>query len=348
MEQAPAAPPEGTPFAEKPSPQAGGPATLSGIALCILIALPAVALGYRLPMVGGPVFGILLGIVVGNLVRVPATATPGIKFCSKKVLQYAIIVLGGSLSFAEVLHKGAESLPVMLITLCSALAGAWLLGKALRVPRKLTSLVGVGTGICGGSAIAAAAPIMDASDDEIAFSISAVFLFNVVAVVLFPVLGHAMHMSDNGFGLWAGTAINDTSSVVAAAYSYSQQAGDYATITKLARTMMIVPVCLALAFIVGRRQCETNCNLMKIMPWFIVGFLALSVLNTVGLLGPQLPPLLGRTGKLLIVVALAGVGLGANLRNIIETGARPILLGLLVWAVVALTSLGVQYFARQL
>jgi uncharacterized integral membrane protein (TIGR00698 family) len=323
---------------------------LPGIVLCVAIACVGILLGRHFPIVGGPVFAILIGIAVGNLIHKPAAATkPGITFCSKKLLQAAIVVLGGSLSLTQVIRTGQDSLGVMLVSLSAALIGAWIIGRWLGVKNKLAALVGVGTGICGGSAIAAVAPVIEADDDEIAFSISTIFLFNVIAVVVFPLLGHLMHMNDQGFGLWAGTAINDTSSVVAAGYSYSQTAGDYAAITKLARTTMIIPISLLFAFLVKKRRSgEGSYNLGKVFPWFVLWFLVASLLNTAGVLGTAIPPLAGTLSKYLIVVALAGVGLGANLAKMVKTGHKPIILGMAVWAVVALSSLGMQVLLRQI
>jgi uncharacterized integral membrane protein (TIGR00698 family) len=322
---------------------------LPGVGACVGVAAVAIGLAHYVPLVGGAVFAILLGIVVGNAFRLSPVVKPGLAFCSKRVLQWAIIVLGGGLSLTQVWRTGRESAVVMLGTLTIALVLGWLLGKALRVPTRLASLIGVGTGICGGSAIAAVAPIVEAEDEEIAFAISTVFLFNVVAVVIFPLLGHLMKMTDTGFGLWAGTAINDTSSVVAAAYSYSPAAGDYATITKLARTTMIVPIALGFALL-RARACQgtgsTVC-LRKIFPWFVLGFLGMALLNTLGAFGPALPAHISEAGRMLIAVALAGVGLGTNLRGMVKTGPRPIVLGLLVWASVALSSLGLQWLLRQ-
>jgi uncharacterized integral membrane protein (TIGR00698 family) len=332
--------------------------TAPGLVLCVVIAAVATGLALWAPLVGGPVFAILLGILVGNTARVPDLGRPGIAFCSKKILQLAIIILGGGLSLLKVYETGAKSLAVMLTTLAAALLVAWVLGRLLKVDRKLTSLVGVGTGICGGSAIAAIAPIIGADDDEIAFSISTVFLFNIIAVVIFPLFGHLLHMTHEGFGIWAGTAINDTSSVVAAAYSFSQQSGDVATITKLARTTMIVPIALAFALVWARKSraedgeasgggVSAAQHVLRIFPWFVLGFLAMALLNTFGVLGHTAGGF-SLAGKLLITVALAGVGLGANLRKIVKTGPRPILLGLMVWIIVALVSLGVQTLYNQL
>lgn len=319
----------------------------SGAWLCLGLAGVAWLLGLWMPLVGGPVFAILLGILIGNLFTIPGITRPGIAFCSKRVLQYSIILLGGGMSLVEVYQVGSRSLAVMLATLFVALTISYLIGRALKVDSKLTSLVGVGTGICGGSAIAAIAPIIEADDDEIAFSISTVFLFNIVAVIVFPLLGHLMHLSQDGFGIWAGTAINDTSSVVAAAFSYGQNAGQVATITKLARTTMIIPIALAFAFAVGRRRDRSNYDIRHVIPWFVFGFLAMAILNSAGLLGPW-APVFSNLGKFLIAVALAGVGLGANLRKLVKTGPRPILLGLLVWIGVAGASLMVQTLAKQL
>lgn len=312
-----------------------------GTVLCLALAGVAWWLGLWFPLVGGPVFAILLGIAVGNVLKLPTILRPGLAFCSKRVLQYSIILLGGGMSLIEVYSVGARSLVVMLTTLTCALVIAWLIGRALKVDSKLTSLVGVGTGICGGSAIAAIAPIIEADDDEIAFSISTVFLFNIIAVVIFPLVGHLLHLSQAGFGIWAGTAINDTSSVVAAAFSYGPEAGQVATITKLARTTMIIPIALGFAFALGRKHGGANYDLRRVIPWFVFGFLLMAILNTAGALGPWAPTL-SKAGKFLIAVALAGVGLGANLGKITKTGPRPILLGLLVWMGVAVVSLLVQ------
>ena len=326
------------------------PSVFPGVLACVAVSAVAIAFGNHVPLVGGAVFAILLGIVVGNVLRLSPAVKPGVAFCSKKVLQLSIIVLGGGLSLAQVWAAGRQSLAVMLGTLAVALAVAFLLGRLLRLPGNLTALIGVGTGICGGSAIAAIAPIVEAEDEELAFAISTVFLFNVVAVVIFPLFGHLLHMTDTGFGIWAGTAINDTSSVVAAGYSFSPAAGAIATITKLARTTMIVPIALGFALWRTRacRGTDTPVCLTKIFPWFILGFLAAAVLNTLGLFGTDLPAHWSATGRLLIAVALAGVGLSTNLRHLVKTGPRPILFGLLMWISVALTSLGLQWLMRQL
>jgi len=324
---------------------------LPGLLLSVAIALVAWGLGREMPLIGGPVFGIVLGIVVRNIVAPGGTYTSGIQFAGKQVLQWSIIALGFGLSLNQVAKTGLESLSVTLVTMTVAFLAAWALGRALGVHDKLKILIGVGTAICGGSAIAAVTPIIKPDEHDTAFAISTIFLFNLVAVLLFPLLGHLLHLSDLGFGLWAGTAINDTSSVVAAGYSFSKQAGDYATIVKLTRATLIIPVCLVLAFATAwkqKKQGASDFSLRRIFPWFILWFLVASALRTAGLVPVAIQPALHVAAEFLIIVALTAIGLSANLRKMASTGARPILLGLGVWAAVSLSSLLVQLVIGQL
>ena len=327
-----------------------------GLLLATGIGLLALLLGRWAPLIGGPVIGIVLGIVVRNLLSPGERYTPGIAFAGKKVLQWSIIALGFGLSLSQVAKTGLESLSVTLVTMTVAFLAAWLLGRWLGVHDKLKILIGVGTAICGGSAIAAVAPIIRPDDHDTAFAISTIFLFNLVAVLLFPLLGHLMHLSDLGFGLWAGTAINDTSSVVAAGYSYSKTAGDYATIVKLTRATLIIPVCLVLAFVVAAHEKHKHAqaggvghfSLASIFPWFILWFLVASALRTAGLIPLAVQPAIHTLAEFLIIVALTAIGLSANLRKMAASGARPILLGLGVWIAVAVSSLLVQLVIGQL
>ncbi|MEO5812230.1 MAG: YeiH family protein [Rhodanobacter sp.] len=327
-----------------------------GLLLAVAIGVVALLLGRYAPLIGGPVIGIVLGIIVRNVLTPPERCNPGIAFAGKKVLQWSIIALGFGLSLDQVAKTGLQSLSVTLVTMSVAFLTAWLLGRWLNIPGKLTILIGVGTAICGGSAIAAATPIIRADDHDTAFAISTIFLFNVIAVLVFPLLGHLMHMTDLGFGLWAGTAINDTSSVVAAGYSYSKTAGDFATIVKLTRATLIIPVCLILAFAVAaseKRKLQASGNgghfsLASIFPWFILWFLVASAIRTVGFIPVAIQPALHLGAEFLIIVALTAIGLSANIRRMISSGPRPILLGLGVWIAVALSSLGVQLVMNQL
>lgn len=227
-----------------------------GVALCLVIAVPSWLLGKSFEVVGGPVFAILLGMVLAQVLRgraeVAAAAAPGVKFTSKKVLQYAVILLGFGLNLNQIAQVGATSLPVIVATISTSLIISFVLCRALKIPGKISTLVGVGSSICGGSAIAATAPVIDADDEEIAQAISVIFLFNIIAALVFPALGGALGLTNDGFGLFAGTAVNDTSSVTAAASAWDgmhpgANALDHATIVKLTRTLAIIPITLGLA-----------------------------------------------------------------------------------------------------
>lgn len=328
---------------------------ISGILLSFALALVAAWLGNKFPIIGGPVFGIVLGIILNNTLGKPKWSVDGIKFTSKKVLQWAIIVLGSSLSLTQVWKTGIQSLYVMLLTLAFAFISAYGFGKLMNIPFNLTSLIGVGTAICGGSAIAAVSPIIEAEEMDVAYSISTIFFFNIIAVLIFPPLGHLLGFSDTAFGLWAGTAINDTSSVVAAGYAFSNHAGNYATIVKLTRTTMIIPISLifALAMALKKKKSSGNENTVNysfksIFPWFIIGFLLTSLLNTLGLFKGDTVTYLSLTGKFLIVMALTAVGLSADFKKMLKTGLKPLFLGLIVWFTVSLVSIGVQFLTGQI
>nr|WP_238357186.1 putative sulfate exporter family transporter [Kribbella italica] len=222
----------------------------------LVLATAAVPLGRLVPVVGGPVFGLVLGVVVGSLVPVlrGEWSRPGYEFASKFLLQVSIVVLGTGLSLQQVARVGAGSLPVMLGTLAIALGGAWLFGRLLGVRGDTQILIGVGTAICGASAIAATTAAIEAKKSSVAYALATIFTFNVVAVLAFPPLGHLMGLGPEAFGLWAGTAVNDTSSVVAAGYAFSQQAGDHALVVKLTRSLMLVPIVIGLVILKSRRD----------------------------------------------------------------------------------------------
>lgn len=320
---------------------------IKGILFTLVLAIPAEILGKMYPIIGGPVFGILIGMLLAGVNR-PASFEAGIKFTGKKILQYSIILLGFEMNLYNVVSVGASSLSVMLSTLATSFLAAIIFGKLLKLDFNTTLLIGGGTAICGGSAIAAMAPVIGAKDKEIAFSISTIFLFNVIAVFIFPALGHYFNFTDTGFGMWAGTAINDTSSVVAAGYSYSQAAGAYATIVKLTRALMIVPVCLVLAVIMSRKNAKKSggdFSIAKIFPYFILWFVVSSIVNTF-ILHDELSLVyhaLGSLGKFCIVLAMTAIGLNTNLKQLIGNGIRPIFLGLICWFAVAVMSLAVQF-----
>jgi uncharacterized integral membrane protein (TIGR00698 family) len=320
-----------------------------GLLLSAVIAVAAMQLGHWLPLIGGPVFAIVLGVAVRNLAAPPAACRPGIRFAGKQVLQWSIVALGLGLSLTQVVRTGLESLSVTLVTVAVAFVAAWLLGRALGVSSKLKLLIGVGTAICGGSAIAAVTPIVKADEHDTGFAISTIFLFNLIAVLVFPLLGHWLGLSDRGFGLWAGTAINDTSSVVAAGYSYSNAAGDFATIVKLTRATLILPVCMGLVlFEAWRYKQSDGFNLRRVFPWFIAWFAVASAVRTAGWIPAHWQAPLHHAAGFLIVVALAAIGLSSDLKRMAATDLRPIALGLGVWVAVAASSLAVQFALGQL
>ena len=316
----------------------------SGVLVALALAAPSWFLGRVVPIIGAPIFSIVLGMAL-SFVTKPDQIERGLAVVARRVLQYSIVLLGFSLDLGVVARVGVQSLSVMVFTITAALLTAYLLGRVLRLDPKVNTLIGVGTAICGGSAIAAAAPVIDASEEEVAFSISTIFLFNIIAVFLFPVLGHLQGMSQHSFGLWAGTAVNDTSSVVAAAFSYGDEAGRYATVVKLTRTLMIIPITLALALQRGWKGAagKTSVRISRIVPWFVFAFLAASLLRTTVKMPGETASTLSEIGKFGICVAMAAIGLRSNPLKLVRRGVKPIVVGLACWAAVAIVALLVQW-----
>ncbi len=330
-------------------------ALLPGIALALgiaFIAKGAEALENRagLHFIGASVLALFIGMAVNAFVQPTETTAPGIQFTSKKLLKFAIILLGASLNLRTVLTVGRFSLLVMLFTLATCFGLGALIGKALGLNWKTSSLINAGTGICGGSAIAAIAPVIEAEDRDIAYGMSATFLFDTIMIVLFPLLGHWLGLSDAAFGLWAGTAVNDTSSVVATGYAFSEAAGDFATMVKLTRTLAIIPATLAFAAISlhlkKKRSAQATgvrVRVRSIFPWFILGFLAMSALTSLGVLPAALVAALKLVSKFLMVAALAAIGLNTNFSALCRSGAKPMLHGFLVSALVVVVAIAVEY-----
>ena len=320
-----------------------------GLAVVLALTAVAVPLGRLVPVVGGPVFGIVLGVLAG--IAVPALRTescrPGYTFASKTLLQLSIVVLGTGLSLQQVVRVGGSSLPVMLGTLAIALGGAWLFGRLLGVRGDTQTLIGVGTAICGASAIAATTAAINPKRSSVAYALATIFTFNIVAVLTFPPLGHLLGLSPEAFGLWAGTAINDTSSVVAAGYAYSQEAGDQAIVVKLTRSLMLVPIVIGLVVLKSRREARPSARLpwRKLVPLFLIGFLAAAGLRTAGLVPVGWLHGLSLIGTFLITSALVAIGLSLRPKELRDAGPRPLLLGAILWVLVAAGSLAIQSFS---
>jgi uncharacterized integral membrane protein (TIGR00698 family) len=326
---------------------------IPGLLLTLIISIIAYFLGNLLPIIGAAVFGIIIGILIRNLFKIPIIFNYGINFSSKRILQFSIILLGGTLSLTQIAKTGISSFFVMLFTISIAFIVAFTVGKLLKIDTNLKSLIGAGTAICGGSAIAAVSSVIDADEHEVAYSISTIFLFNVIAVLIFPPLGHLLGLSDYGFGLFAGTAINDTSSVVAAGYTFSNAAGDFATIVKLTRTTMIIPISLIfMVYIIITKKREAGndvkFNIRKIFPWFILGFIGMALINSTGIINQTLSFYIKESAKFMIVMALSAIGLKTDIKSMIQTGIKPLILGFIVWFSVSITSLLVQFFSRQI
>ena len=324
---------------------------LPGFILALAIAAVAKVIESLLPVhiIGASVIALFAGMIINSFYR-PAWAVPGLKFTSKKILKFAIILLGASLSVGVILSVGQRSLLVMVFTLLTCFGGGYLIGKALGLNWKLSNLISAGTGICGGSAIAAIAPVIDAEDKDIAYAMSATFLFDMAMVVLFPIMGRAMGLSDEAYGLWAGTAVNDTSSVVAAGYAFSEGGGDYATMVKLTRTLSIIPTVLVFAFInvrlAKKKHLESTgakVNIGGLFPWFILGFLALAALKSTGIIPPEISKIAKSTSKFLMVAALAAIGLGTSFKDMKKAGLNPMLHGFIISALVVIVALAVEW-----
>lgn len=334
-----------------------------GLLLCALLAAPCYAAGLALPVVGGPVFGILLGTVIALVWRQrPECLVGGVQFTSKKILQYAVILLGFGLNLMQIAQVGLSSLPVILSTIATSLIVGYAGCKLLKVPGRTATLVAVGSSICGGSAIAATAPVIKAKDEEVAQSVSVIFLFNVIAALIFPTLGTALGLSNEGFGLFAGTAVNDTSSVTAAAAAWDgmhpgANTLDQATVVKLTRTLAIIPITLVLALWqlrVAKREAAGaqgvgglgGFSIKRAFPLFILWFLVAACITTacsaagadIAVFAP-----LKTLSKYFIVMAMLAIGLNTNLVELVRSGGKPIALGACCWVAIAAVSLLVQH-----
>lgn len=329
-----------------------------GFCFCLAIALPAWFIGKRFPLVGGPIIAILLGMIITIFVKDKTQYAEGIRFTSKKILQYAVILLGFGLNLNVVLQTGRQSFPIIIATITTSLIIAYVLHKTLHIPAKISTLVGVGSSICGGSAIAATAPVIDADDEEVAQAISVIFFFNILAAIIFPKLGGILGFSGasgEGFGIFAGTAINDTSSVTAAASTWDSIYGlgsatlDKAVTVKLTRTLAIIPITLVLAFARTRKGAGTdgnNVSFRKIFPFFILYFVLASVFTTIvtffGVPADFFAPV-KEFSKFFIVLAMSAIGLNTDIVKLVKTGGKPIIIGLCCWIGITTVSLLMQH-----
>ena len=319
-----------------------------GVAICFAVAGLSVLVEKLIPgeLLGASIVALFMGTIINSFFH-PTWMKPALKFTSKKVLKVAIVLLGGSLSVNTILSVGKMTFFVMIFTFAMCFGGGYFIRKLFGLNWKLSNLISAGTGICGGSAVAAIAPVIDADDKDIAFAMSSTFLFDMVMIALYPLMGKALGMTDIAYGIWAGTSVNDTASVVASGYAFSEAAGDFATMVKLTRTIAIIPTVLVFAYIGTRiKQKELKAankgqkvNLMKIIPWFIGGFLLLAILSSVGCIPIAVSGIMKSTSKFLMVSALAAIGLGTSITDFKKAGLAPMFYGITIDTLVTLTAL---------
>lgn len=319
-----------------------------GVAICAGVAGISVLLEHLIPggLLGASIIALFMGTIINSFFH-PAWIKPALKFVSKKILKVAIILLGASLSVGTIMEVGKMTFFVMIFTFAMCFGGGYFVRKIFKLNWKLGNLISAGTGICGGSAVAAIAPVIDADDKDIAFAMSSTFLFDMVMVALYPLMGKALGMTDMAYGIWAGTSVNDTASVVASGYAFSEVAGDFATMVKLTRTIAIIPTVLVFAYIGTRlKQKELKAandgkkvNILKIIPWFIGGFLILAILNSVGFVPVAAAGVMKRASKFLMVTALAAIGLGTSITDFKKAGLRPMFYGITIDTLVTITAL---------
>lgn len=333
-----------------------------GILVCLCIAVPSWFLGNAFPIIGGAVIAIIAGMIITMFIKDKSPLEAGIKFTSKKILQWAVVLLGFGLNLSVIVQTGKQSLPIIVSTIATSLVIAFVLCKIMHIPGKISTLVGVGSSICGGSAIAATAPVIDADDEEVAQAISVIFFFNVLAAIFFPTFGKLLGFgtaSGEAFGIFAGTAINDTSSVTAAASTWDTMWGlgsstlDTAVTVKLTRTLAIIPITLVLAFIRAKSQKagdgQTKVSLKQIFPMFILYFVAASIITTIavslGVSASVFSPV-KTLSKFFIVLAMSAIGLNTDIVKLIKTGGKPIFMGFCCWVGITCVSLLMQHFLQ--
>lgn len=333
-------------------------ALIPGILVTVVLACISKYLASFIPkdLISAGVFAMLIGMALHPFIKKFEWSNKGIQFVSKTVLKSAIVLMGAALSFSQVMHVGKYSLIVMTFTLLTAFGFGNLFGRLFHMNWKLSNLISAGTGICGGSAIAAISPTIEADDSDVAYAISATFIFDIVMVILFPIAGRFFQMSDIGFGLWAGTAVNDTSSVVAAGYAFSDAAGNYATIVKLTRTLSIVPIVLIFSYVNQRKKAKIDgvknqrvkVDIKKIFPWFILMFLGVVALRSIGLISASAGSYASTISKFAMVMALGAIGLKTDFKKVAKSGFLPMVHGFIISALVVVVSFLVQYGLGQI
>ncbi len=335
---------------------------LPGLALVLALAIPIHFVHQETPkyfqkVLGEAVCGIALGLCISNLFSLSSSWKEGIRFCFGNVLKFAIILLGVRISFEKIIEIGGGALFLIVGLIVLALWLSYQLGKWMQISPKLATLIGVGTAVCGNTAISAIAPAIEAKDEEMSFAIAVNTLFGTLAVFLYPLMGEYLQLSDTFFGFWAGTAINDTSQVVAAGFSYSPEAGNWATTVKLTRNALMGFVIVGVTLL---HSSETNSDTEKKswwknikLPGFILLFLLVAAVNSLGFFQwisnngyPHLVSHINKLTQFLILIALVAVGLNTRFTSMKKIGWRPFFVGFATASVISITSFSLIHFFR--
>lgn len=316
-------------------------AILPGIVLASLIA----TLGFGLRKVSGlsilspMILSILIGIAFHNLIGTPAIAKEGVRFCLRRILRGAIILLGLQLTVSQVLEAGASGIFIIAATLISTFLFTTGFGRLIGVDRKLTQLIAAGTSICGASAVIATNTVTRASEEDVAYGVACVTVFGSLSMFLYPLLPALLHLDPHHFGLWTGASIHEIAQVVAAAFQDGQSAGEFGTIAKLSRVMMLAPLVIALGWFASKTSKGTASDAKAPLPWFVFGFIALIGLNSVITIPADIKSWLVALTVFLLSVALAAMGLETDIAKLRAKGLRPLLVGAASWVFISLFSL---------
>lgn len=344
---------------------------LPGVALTAAIAAVAIVVGARTPaVISAVLIALVIGLIIANVRPVPGLLAPGIDLAAKRILRVGVALLGARLTLGDVAAIGGPSLAVVVATMTTAFVTVAVVGRMAGISPQLGILLGTGTAVCGNSAIVAASPIIDAEDRQVSYAVATITIFGTIALVLFPLIGRAVAMPDEVFGVWAGLAINDTSQVVAAGAAYSERALEHATVVKLVRNALMGPILIGLTLWMGRRRrtdassgeatdptdgagrtadttTMTGMRLMKTVrsavPGFVVAFIVLAAVRSTGLISDQVADVLGQVSAIAITIAIAGVGLKTRVLELTTVGLRPVVVGLAAATALAGVALPLAY-----
>jgi uncharacterized integral membrane protein (TIGR00698 family) len=316
-----------------------------GLAAAIVVALVArFVTGYLPSIVAEVTVAILIGIVVATVAGTRMRLlVPGLAFASQRILRLGIILLGARLSLGEIARIGLPATGLIAVTMAASFAIVLLVARLLRIDGRLAILIAVGSAVCGNTAIVATAPVIGARARDVAYAVATITLFGTLAVFLYPALGRALVLPQTTFGLWAGVAVHDTSQVIATSAAYGAQALDVATVVKLIRNALMAPLLFLVAAGWAARASEAvgsaRRGMRRAVPLFVLGFLALAALRTVGALDAQQATALDGIARTLILVALAAVGMSIHVGELRETSWRPLAIGFAVALIIGLGSL---------